>query len=555
MKKIALLISILIAIPVLALASGTLFFEFNPDNSDSLNVVSLGSISEVFIPQNDFLGGFDLWFDNPGLEGTVSLELFNSVGTLLITKNIIVPTLSQVSGGHRIHTDFSQIAVTSNKKYTMKIISDMPELRIYYGSRIGFLGHNAPFTSEYNNGAAVVGGEEKEFSFRFALYESFETSPPVLSNIVTTAISSSETRLDFNANEAVDYKLDYGISGAGYTNRIDLAGSYKYCGAGISFCSIDIPVSPGHDYNYLLTAKDIWGNETQVTGSFSSGESGQTPEPTPTPSLSDQPSPTSTPDTSPLIISNFRISEVTDRSVEVAWTTNKAANSSLLVSFSSYLISITAISDHTLELEHLLKTENVLSHDTTYSVRITSVDSFNNTASATLAFTTLKKPVSTPMPTPSSKPPPGTSQPPGASQSPVSPTSTPANGNHSLSVEGGNNFSTVQWSAPAGGEPADGYRVDIFDKNRNLVKQVTLPKGASSAGVVLPEGEYSAIVYGNDGKVLEKVMKPANFMVSNDTLGKRALTLWPYFVLGLAALVGFVIWELYKKKAAGKIVP
>ncbi len=548
--------------PVLADAHGSNFFEFNPDSflSFPLNPANYNSVSEIFIPQNEFLGAFDLWVDNNGPSGNISFELRNESNVLITSQTVTIPTIAPTAGGKRFHVDFpAQVSVLSNKKYLLNIITTMPSLRVYYSDRIDVLSHNAPYASGYLNGAAKIDSEEKKFSFKFALYESFETSPPILSNIVSTAVSSVETRLDFNANEAVDYKIDYGFSGGGYTQSINFTGAYKFCGAGISVCSLTIPTSLGRSYSYLLTARDVWSNETLVTGSFISGQAGpiSTVLLSPTPSVQPTPSPSPS-DSSPLIISNFRVSSVTDKSVEVAWHTNKAANANLLISFSTNRIDITAVNDSTFELEHLLKTANALNPNTTYLARVISVDSFNNTASATLAFTTLKNsPVNTPTPLPAPTAVPSvTSQPPNSSQPPSLPVSSPGNSStHSLYVGSGNNFSAIQWNAPSGGEPKDGYRIDIFDKNRNLVKQITLAKGASSAGISLPEGEYYSVVYGNNGKVLEKVAKPTNFTVSNDTLLKRLLALWPYIVMVLAFLAGFIFWELHKRKAVAKIVP
>ncbi len=562
MRKIGLLILIFLALPLVSFASGNLFFEFNPDSSNFLNVASLASPKEIFIPQNDFLGGFDFWFDNSGSSGTVTFELRNSVNTLLASRTVTVPTITPVSGGKRFHVDFSQIAVSSTKKYSISIITQMPDLRIYYSSRINLIGHNAPYTSGYYNGVAEIGSEEKEFSFKFGLYESFETAPPVLSNITTVGMSQYQTDVDFNANEPVDYRVDYGISGQGYTQSTNFSGVYKFCNAGISICSLSMATQANKSYDYLLVATDIWGNEAQFSGSFISGAGISTQSPTPS---------ESPPPGGPLAISDFIINSVNDKSVEVFWHTNRAANSTLTVSYSSDLITITAVTDSTFELEHLLKTADVLSPSTTYFARVLSYDNFNNVASATLAFTTLKANFNTPTPSPSSPPlpspsqspvPSSSNQPPVNSQTPapvVTGSTSPDNG-HTVYIESSGNFSAIQWNTPSGGDPKEGYRVDIFDSNKNLVKQITLSKNDESATVSgLPDGQYYSVVYANNGKVLEKVAKPTNFTVGSDTVLKRLLAMWPYLALAIGALILFIfrnrILKLIAKKSVNPIPP
>ena len=98
----------------------------------------------------------------------------------------------------------------------------------------------------------------------------------------------------------------------------------------------------------------------------------------------------------------------------------------------------------------------------------------------------------------------------------------------------------MNWSAPTGGSPKEGYRIDIFDKNRNLIKQIIVSNDDHNIEITLPEGEYYSVVYANDGKVMEKVAKPTSFTVSNDTFLKRLIILWPYLFGTVIGAVAFV---------------
>src|SRR3989344_3051609 len=266
--------------PLFASAHGNNYFEFNPDpfRTKSLNVSSGGVMYEVFLPSNEVLGGFDIWLDNSGSSGLASFELWRS-GNLITTKSINVPHIDPIAGGQKVHVDWgSLIPIVSNSKYKIKISSTMPDLQIYYASRVKFLGHNEPHISDYLNGAAEIEGEEKEFSFKFALYETSESLVPVISNIGWAIISEGEMKVSFNANEPVDYKIEYGPSGQGYTQSSNFSGNYSFCNESVSVCNIMVSVVPNAEYQYRLTIKDFWGNQGQAAGIFTSGQT-QSPSP------------------------------------------------------------------------------------------------------------------------------------------------------------------------------------------------------------------------------------------------------------------------------------
>lgn len=555
--KHLLLMVVVFVLPIFVSAHGNNYFEFNPDpfRTKSFNVFSGGVIYEVFLPSNEFLGGFDIWLDNSGSSGLASFELWRG-GNLITAKSLTIPHIDPIVGGQRVHVDWgSLIPIVADAKYKIKISSTMPELQIYYASRVKFLGHNEPHISGYLNGAAEVDGEEKEFSFKFALYETSEASAPIISNVGWAIISEGEMKVSFNANEPVDYKIEYGPSGQGYNQSSNFSGNYSFCNESVSVCNIVVSVTPDTTYQYTLTVKDFWGNQSQAAGTFNSGQA-QSPSVTPIPS------------DIPLAISNFRVVSKTDKSVEVAWTTSKAANSNLLISFSSDLITITAVSDPTFELEHFLETDSALSPGTTYTARVTSSDLDNNESSSSLSFQTLL--TSTPGPTPVVMPIP-TFQP---SPSPLfaSPTTIPTppvsssipfvgsglvNNSSQISTASsptgdGASTGTVQWTQSITEEPKDGYRVDVFDKEGKLVTSVLVLDGSRRIEVPnLADGEYTAIVYANNDGVFKKVDKPVELRAGEPPFFERLISFWPYLLL-VIILIGFLIW-FRKRQPSQKI--
>ncbi len=552
MKRALFLAVILsVIIPVSVYAHGNNYLEFNPDyfNTKPLNVSGAGDIREIFLPVNEFLSGVDFWFDNSGSSGTVFFQLLDQSNNLITSKNVTVPHINPVEGGQRVHVDFnSQLPVIGSNIYKIKISSSLPELQIYYADRIKVLGHNQPHASDYINGAAEIDGQEKEFSFKYALYETAEPSAPIISGIGWTAISEYQMRIDFNANEPIDFKIDYGVTGQGYTQSIPFTDYYQFCTPGITTCYAMVAVSPDTSYQYVLTIKDSWGNQSQATGTFTSGQV-QTPSPTPTPTIQLP------------VISNLRIIDVTDSSVGVAWTTNEIADSRLLIVLNGF-ISVAAKSDSTFELEHFLEIEGALSAGAPYLANVTSIDSDNNEIKASISFTTLSNQPS-PSPSPSNSPPlssptPSTTTSPQPSltvspqvSSPVSPTpqsSDQPQGVTTSPISGGTG--TVQWGTPKSGEPSKGYRVDVFDKAGNLKISVLVSDGSHKAEISdLKDDNYSVIVYANNDGVFEKVDKPKQ-LKQEESFIQRLISLWPYLLVAVGIIIGLLIWLRTRKKAS-----
>ena len=546
MKKLFIFSIILAFTPLFVYAHGGKYLEFNPDATSSLKVSEVETPTQTFFAQNDFLGGFDIWVANPGSSGTATFALLNEQGSVISTKTVSIATIAEIANGTKLHVDFSsQLAVLSSSKYSIRITISMPELRLYYSDRIKVISHNAPFVSEYITGVGKLGSEEQTFSFKYALYETTESSAPIISNILWTVISTDEMEINFNANEPIDYRIEYGLSGQGYSQSTSFLGDYRFCTPGIFNCNINIPVSPNTTYQYRLTVKDSWGNQSQATGIFESGVA-QTPAPTATPVVTASPTPTPsvtpvssgtitpTPlsDITPPIISNLRVVEVTNNSVDIAWTTNEAANSYLGIAQGDYLI--TAKSDAMFELEHLLRTGLTLSINAPYLARVNSYDLANNLAGASISFRTLGV-VPTPVPTLL-----------GSTPTPQQPSPTVSVTNNPSGAGAG----IVQWGTPPSGEPSDGYRIDVFNKDGSLNKTVYVPQGSHNIQVPsLNDGEYTVIVYSNNDGVFEKVDKPAVLKVGAEgTFVSRLLKLWPYFVLVGGLIAGFMIWRMLKKK-------
>ncbi len=519
--------------PLEVFAHGNAYFEFNPDyfKTNSLDISS-GPVYQIFLPVNEFMGGFDLWFDNAGSSGTATFQLYDQSDLLVKSAQITIPHIDPITGGKRTHVDWSsQFPVAGSNKYKLKIESALPQLRIYYADRVGFIEHNAPYASQYMNGVAQVAGEEKEFSFKFALYEVSEGSPPILSNVAVSVLSYEQVKLEFNSNEPVDHKIEYKLNDSQNSPQvIPFSGSLSFCNQGVNKCSALLSVIPNASYQYTLTVKDVWGNQAQVSGLFSSKTlESFTPNPSATPTPTNtQAVNTPMPDNTPPIISGLKVADLSNGGVNISWETNEAANSSMIISFTNDKISIAAASDPTFELLHLLKIEGQLNPATPYLATVTSYDSANNVSSASIKFTTLAG-QSTPSPTPSGEP-------------LINPTPSPV----AVSDNKDSKSITISWVYPTK-EPESGYRVDIFDDNRSLIKSINVDPGVHSVTVAdLPGGNKSVIVYSNNKGVYEKIGLPVQ--AKDTSFIKRILGMWPYLLVAIGGILGLLLRNYFLKK-------
>ncbi len=521
------------------------FYEFDPDYSQSLLVASSETVSEVFLPLNDYLGSLDFWVSNANTSGVVTFTLYNTAGTAVAERTVNVPAIADTEDGTRLHVALpAQLAVTGNTPYRVRIATAIPTFRLYYADAVRLLAHNGSPLPTYTGGLARIGDNDMAFSFKFALYEDHESTPPQLTGVTVTQQSSTRTDITFNANEPVDRRLQYGGIAINYT------GEYPSCAPDIQVCSLTLAVSPATTYQYTLTVQDVWGNQSTATGNFTTLGTGQAPTPTPAASIPASPTPTvspsPTPDTTAPAMINARLIASTAHTASFAWTTNEAANSTVVVQLLPYLITAGANSDSTLELEHFIQVVN-LSPDAYFRATITSSDAVGNSSQATVDFLT---PGETTAPTPTPSKTPGATPPPAISPTPtLTPVGTPG-------VTGPPDNPQITWSPPAGGDPAAGYRVDIFDSTNKFIKTIIVPPGQHQvAAGTLPAGNNRVIVYANNNGVFEKVAAPKYLNTGSRSFLERAVSALPYVLGGIVVIIFIVVMVMKLRKPKPPVIP
>ncbi len=554
--------------PAQSLAHGTRFFEFAPENYDErLKVAAYDTVSQEFPVYNDFLRGLDIWIDNEGGSGAATFGLYGASGGQLAAVTVTIPVAPPVWGGTRFHFDFSSlIPVNTGATYTLKLLSFPPELWLHYVNRFQILPHNSQAYPEYLLGTAYLGASEQPFSFKFALYETTETSPPLISNATTSPSSPYATTLFFNANEPVDFDVNYARPGQA-PQVAGPYGSYATCPSGIANCSLTLDTLPGANYNFTLTAYDSWGNQASTTGSFVTPQdfSAIAPPP-PTGGLPPPPPPPSGDITPPQIIS-ATISNLGATNVNFVWTTNEAANSWVTVSRAG-TFSGNAF-DPTYELEHSVSVSG-LAPATTYTATLLTADPAGNAASSTLIFTTLTASSSSSTPPPPQIPPSGTvtpPPPPGATPPPNNTGTTPdqpgapIDGPISVAFTAtgfnGTGSIVISFNDLIIPKSAEEYRIDVFDENFRLTKQIIVPKGSQKIQLDgFAPGNYYLIAYYRNKGTWEKLQAPIRVTIVKSLVWDRLRRGLPYYgsltlvALGIGSFFAFRSHALLKKKRA-----
>lgn len=545
--KLSLFVFIFVALgmaPKLIFAAGIKYFEFAPDSGENLNVASVATPYQVVYPQNDFLSGFDIWIDNSGDAGSASFGLRDADNNLLTYATVTIPHIDPQWGGQVFHVDFDNaVAVSSTEMYKIKIVSSMPNLRLYYADRTEILTQNTqtiPVGSIF--GAAELEGTEQNFIFKMALYENDDALAPIISNVASITNPQNLT-IQFNGNEPLDYKITLTPASGGATQIKDWSSVYSFCNLGIFTCGATFATTAGVTYNYELSARDYAQNTSQVGGTITTptNPTGPTPQPS-------QPAP---------VISNVQITP-TDSGVTVYWQTDQAANSNLTVSRDPFGSNVVvSVTDETVEFFHNLSLNNYLSPQTTYFATLKSVTPSGQSASQILNFTTAAEsqttnPSSTPNPTTGPTNPIPTN--PTTNNNPLNPTNQtnplgpggspeinesnlPEARISQITDSSGNAVIVVEWNAPPSGEPNRGYQIDVLDASNNLAERLTAAPGVHRVEIKgLPPGNYHLLIYANNDGILTRI---ARVLLVN--LPKGQVTLIGSFLTFLGSTLFYTI--------------
>lgn len=203
----------------------------------------------------------------------------------------------------------------------------------------------------------------------FTTSAALDTTPPVLSGITASNITSTGAVITWVTNETATAQVDYGLTtayGSSTAITTTLVTSQSRTLSGLAASTL---------YHYLVKSRDAAGN-LSTSGDFTFTTS-------------------STPDTTAPVISNVAASAVTATGATITWTTNEAATSQVDYGTTTGYGSSTTV-NATLMTSHS-RTLSGLTPSTLYHYRVRSADGANNsTVSTDRTFTTASAADTTP---------------------------------------------------------------------------------------------------------------------------------------------------------------
>ena len=187
-----------------------------------------------------------------------------------------------------------------------------------------------------------------------------DTTPPVISGVSAINITITGATIIWSTNEASDSLTDYGVTIA---YGLSVSSSTLVTSHSLNL----INLLPQTTYHFRVKSKDASSNEA-VSADYTFT------------TLTE-------PDTTPPIISNIRVENITGTSATVLWDTNESSTSRVdygeTISYGKTITSSTLVKSHQMQLSNLTP-------DTLYHFRVASTDSSNNTAlSSDRTFRTL----------------------------------------------------------------------------------------------------------------------------------------------------------------------
>ncbi|HYF49844.1 MAG TPA: fibronectin type III domain-containing protein [Planctomycetota bacterium] len=206
-------------------------------------------------------------------------------------------------------------------------------------------------------------------NFTFTTAPAPDTTPPVISSVAASSITSSGATITWTTNEASDTQVEYGLTtayGSSTTLNTTKVTAHSQALSGLAASTT---------YNYRVKSRDTAGN-LGVSGNFTFTTA-------------------AAPDTTPPVISSVAASGITSSAATITWTTNEASDTQVEYGLttaygSSTTLNTTKVTAHSQALSGLFAS-------TTYNYRVKSRDAAGNLAvSSNFTFTTTAAPDTTP---------------------------------------------------------------------------------------------------------------------------------------------------------------
>lgn len=182
-----------------------------------------------------------------------------------------------------------------------------------------------------------------------------DTTPPAISNVLASGITSNSATITWNTNEMSTHQVEYGLTasyGSQTIENLNLMTSHSETLSGLSTNTL---------YHFRVRSKDASGNLAVSTDFTFTTASSSLP-----------------PDTTPPVISNVIVYNITQNSANVTWNTDEMATHQVEYGLTNSYGSSTTLNQN-LMIYHSEKITGLVSN-TTYHYKVKSRDASGNLA-------------------------------------------------------------------------------------------------------------------------------------------------------------------------------
>jgi phosphodiesterase/alkaline phosphatase D-like protein len=276
-------------------------------------------------------------------------------------------------------SDVRSTAVVANAATITWLTNELADSQVEYGTTTGYgsittldptmrtshsvdlLGLTPLTTYHYRVRSRDSSGNLSTSADQMFVTETPDTTPPVISALEATAITSISATISWTTDENADRQVEYGLTtsyGSATTVNTTLATGHSVTLNGLTSATT---------YHFRAKSKDAAGNlATSLDATFT------TPAP---------------PDTTPPTLSGIQATAITNNAATIVWSTNEPADSQVEFGTTTTYGSLTSL-DPALAISHSVAVGG-LSPNTTYHYRVRSRDAAGNPAASSDAlFTT-----------------------------------------------------------------------------------------------------------------------------------------------------------------------
>ncbi|MEM5799822.1 MAG: hypothetical protein QXZ43_04130 [Candidatus Aenigmatarchaeota archaeon] len=210
------------------------------------------------------------------------MYILDKYNNILWQKKEVVPP---INGGWYGEPYFFSLGdnygIRSGEEYRLVIENfSLPKLEIFMKNLLEILqGNESGLYFPETLKSLKINNQTSDYTLKLTLYENKEYLPPIISNFKIEMVSTRSVKIIFNSNEPVMYKLDYRKDLENTTSTYSI-NYFENCPYNVRSCEIEINVSSGSHYIFIISASDYWNNTTTLKEEFDTPQEVSTSTPT-----------------------------------------------------------------------------------------------------------------------------------------------------------------------------------------------------------------------------------------------------------------------------------